>query len=459
LILLNLSGMNEQVTSGNASTIQYDVLVYTTGITPRLKYICSLILGQILGLKYHITADIDEYIHSPVARICYNSRPVAQTECLIAPAGLISERGINSHQVNVIDFEGTKALFPIYTKESCLPFDIFSASFFMVSRYEEYLPFIRDEHGRFSASSSLAKQKGFLQIPVVNVWARALGTKLKEKYPQLKLKQHVFNFIPTIDVDAAWAFRHKGFFRTLGGFLKDIKNLDNESFVRRYYALLRTEQDPFDSFALIHNLHRKYGLLPVFFILFAGYGEFDKNTPVNNLAFQELIKSLGDEGEVGIHPSYASYRNDQLLQSEINGLSTVLHREVTLSRQHFLKLHMPDTYRSLIAHDISDDFTMGFASEPGFRAGICMPFKWYDLEMERSTNLIIHPFMIMDGTIKDYMKIEAEGAMKVISPLIDSVKFFGGTFISLFHNESLSEWKRWKGWSKVYEEMLDYGNK
>lgn len=445
--------------ASEVSIKQPDVLVYATGITPRLKYICSLLLTDILGLKFQITADIDEYINAPMARLCYNNRPISGKECLIVPAGLMSERGINNHQVNVIDFQGTKALFPVYTRDTCLPFDIFSAAFYMVSRYEEYLPFIRDEHGRFSASSSLAKQKGFLQIPVVNVWAKELGNQLISLFPRLKLKEHIFRFVPSIDIDAAWAFRHKGFYRSLGGFLKDLRNVDLDGFRRRYRALLRLDQDPFDSFELMHTLHKKYGFRPIFFILFAGYGEYDKNTPVNNIFFQELIKSLGDEGEVGIHPSYASYRNDQVLQNEISGLSEVLHREVTCSRQHFLKLHMPDTYRCLISQDITDDYTMGFAAEAGFRAGICMPFKWYDLEMERSTKLVIHPFMIMDGTLRDYMKVEAEGAMQIIRPLIDSVRYFGGTFISLFHNESLAEWRRWKGWTAIYEEMLEYGSK
>ncbi|HEX2976554.1 MAG TPA: polysaccharide deacetylase family protein [Bacteroidales bacterium] len=437
---------------------QCDVLVYATGITPRLKYICKLLLGEILGLKFRITADTEEYINAACAKICYNTRSISVKECLIVPAGLINERGINNHQVNVIEYNETKALFPVYTRETCLPFDIFSAAFYMVSRYEEYLPFIRDEHGRFSASSSLAKQKGFIQLPVVNIWVKELGRQLVRLFPWLTLKEHIFRFVPTIDIDAAWAFRHKGFYRSLGGFLKDLRQMDADGFRRRYRSLMRLEQDPFDSFELMHSMHKKYGLRPLFFILFAGYGEYDKNTPVNNTYFRELIKSLGDEGEVGIHPSYASYRNDQILHNEIAGLSEVLHREVTCSRQHFLKLHMPDTYRSLISHDITDDFTMGFASEPGFRAGICMPFKWYDLEMERSTNLTIHPFMIMDGTLRDYMKVEAEGAMQVIRPLIDSVKFYGGTFISLFHNESLAEWRRWKGWTAVYEEMLRYGS-
>ncbi len=436
-----------------------DLLVYSAGITPRLKYITKLVLGDLLGLTFRITADVDEFIGSHIARLCYNSRAITNKECLIVPAGLLNERGINNHQINVMDFAGTKALFPIYTRDTCLPFDIFSAAFYLVSRYEEYLPYIRDEHGRFSAFSSLAYQKGFLQVPVVNIWARQLGIMLRNVYPSLPVRSPHYNFIPTIDIDAAWAFRHKGFYRSLGGFIKDLKVLDIDSVKRRYKALLNKDDDPFDSYGYMHDIHRKYQVNPIFFVLFAGYDEYDKNTPVNNLLFQRLIKSLSDEGEVAIHPSYASNKQESVLQSEIENLSEVLHREVTSSRQHFLKLHLPDTYRNLLSQDITDDYTMGFAAQTGFRAGICTPFEWYDIEMERTTSLKIHPFAFMDGTLRDYLKIEAHEAMNYIRPLIESVRSVGGTFISLFHNESLSEWRRWKGWRQVYEEMLQEGTR
>ena len=35
------------------------------------------------------------------------------------------------------------------TSDSDIPFDVFAASFFLVSRYEEYLEFQPDAHGRF----------------------------------------------------------------------------------------------------------------------------------------------------------------------------------------------------------------------------------------------------------------------------------------------------------------------
>ncbi len=434
------------------------ILVYSSVTTPRIKYITDLVLGDLLGLEVTLTTDQEEFINSQEAKICYNNRHLSHDkECLIVPYGLLNERGLNNHQVNVIDFAGTKGLFPVYSSGSSLPFDIFSAAFYMVSRYEEYLPFIRDQHGRFPASSTLASQKGFLQKPVVNIWAKELGKILHELFPALKITSPAYKFVPTMDIDAAWAFRHKGFYRSIGGFLKDLWSFDMESFKRRYRSLLNIEADPFDSFDVMHKLHRKYGVRPLFFVLFSEYDEYDKNTPISNMSFQKLIKSLADEGEVGIHPSYASNKNENRLKQEIEALSAVVHAEINSSRQHFLKLSFPGTYRNLIANDIKHDYTMGFASDTGFRAGICTSFKWYDLEIERVTDLEVHPFAVMDGTLRDYLKIEAEGAMLKISPLIQSVKEAGGTFITLFHNESLSNWRRWQGWVEVYEDILKEG--
>lgn len=165
---------------------------------------------------------------------------------------------------------------------------------------------------------------------------------------------------------------------------------------------------------------------------------------------------LEDNAEVGIHPSYASNNDLKVLKREINSLSKVLNRQITKSRQHFLKLSLPQTYRNLIDLDITDDYTMGYASEIGFRASICSSFNFYDLEMETETNLRIHPFAFMEGTLRDYLSINADRAMDYIKPLIDEVKAVNGTFICLWHNESLSNQRRWVGWQQIYEDMIKY---
>lgn len=432
-----------------------NLLVYTSVINARITYIFKLILGELLGVNYDLTTDFLRFqgCHGP--RLNYSSNIVDGPLCVV-PVALLEEKGINSHKIGYADFQDHKAPFAVYNKMSVLPFDVFSASFYMVSRYEEYLPFIRDEHGRFTAKSSIAAQNGFLQIPVVNRWAQALGQLLKAHYPNLEIKKQTYTYLPTVDIDAAWAYKNKGLVRSLGGFFKSLVNADFEDIRRRFEVMTGMSKDPFDTFDLLKSLHQQYNLKPHYFVLFAEYGLNDKNIPTNSPFFQVLIKAIADYATVGIHPSYASNSNPTLLSDEIRKLSLVLHRDITSSRQHFLKLSLPETYRNLIDNDIKDDYTMGFASLPGFRAGICSTFKWFDLESEVATNLNIHPFAVMDGSLRDYMNVEADEAMAHIRPLIDEVKNVGGTFISLWHNETLSGEKRWKGWIEVYKQLLDY---
>jgi hypothetical protein len=189
--------------------------------------------------------------------------------------------------------------------------------------------------------------------------------------------------------------------------------------------------------------------------LFGRYGKYDKNINVRNKTFRFLIKRLGDYASIGIHPSYNSSEYPEYLPFEVNKLSKVINQEVVLSRQHFLRLMLPNTYRNLLENDITDDYTMGYAALPGFRAGICSTYSFYDLDMEEETKLRIHPFAVMDGTLKDYMDLTPADAIAQIGSLIREVKQVNGTFISLWHNESLSDQKRWTGWRRVYEEMLE----
>ena len=117
---------------------------------------------------------------------------------------------------------------------------------------------------------------------------------------------------------------------------------------------------------------------------------------------------------------------------------------------------MPETYRNLIDLDITDDYTMGFASQVGFRASICSAFNFYDLDMELETKLKIHPFAMMEGTLKYNMKVSPEDAMNKIKPLIDEVKKVNGDFMSLWHNDTLNDRKIWTGWKEVYEKMVQH---
>ena len=157
---------------------------------------------------------------------------------------------------------------------------------------------------------------------------------------------------------------------------------------------------------------------------------------------------------VGVHPSYASNSSREKMAVEKVNLESVLCSGVSNSRQHYLKMELPKTYFVLEEIGITDDFTMGYASQIGFRAGICVPYPFYFLGEERESKLIIHPFCVMDATLNYYLKLDRVDIVKTVKPLFDEVKNIGGEINLLFHNESIGAKHHWASWDGVYEEVL-----
>jgi len=294
---------------------------------------------------------------------------------------------------------------------------------------------------------------------MVNIWALEVKQVILKRYPEFVFPVKKFRFIPTYDIDSAWAYSRKGWLRSIGGFYIALKTLNFKEFRDRARVLVGKINDPFDTFDLQRKYQKKYNLHPVYFILFGMYGRFDKNINFRNGRFRRLVKWLADYAEIGLHPSYNTVNNPKLLKEELENLEDLLKKDITRSRQHFLRLNLPDTYQNLIENDILDDYTMGFAALPGFRAGICDTYHFYDLELDVETKLRLHPFAVMDGTLRDYLNLTPEDATNKIKKLIAEVKKVNGTFISLWHNESLSNEKRWKGWRRVYEMLLEEATK
>ena len=116
---------------------------------------------------------------------------------------------------------------------------------------------------------------------------------------------------------------------------------------------------------------------------------------------------------------------------------------------------VPDTFRGLIGAGITHDYSMGYANEPGFRAGTSVPFPYFDLLTNEPTNLIIHPITLMDVTLRDHLRLKPDQALQLIQNYIKVVRSAGGSFVSIWHNESLGDTGKWKGWRQVYEKMVE----
>ena len=431
------------------------MLILVPRVTGRVMYVFDLMLSQLLGIEYDLTTDAEQFKAFAGPKLHYGSQRI-DDEPFVKSVDILFERHIHEQSFSTVEFEGTVTPYAESGNGTLLPFDVFAASFFLVSRYEEYLSKSYDLYGRFRAEATWMFENGMMQKPLVNIWAQALGRRLQAIYPELPVKKPKFTFIPTYDVDAAWAYKHKGPYRTAGGFIKNLVLGDFDQIRERHQVLRGKRKDPFDSFDFQLELQKEFKFNPIYFILCGEYDTNDKNISIRKAAFQSLIKRLGDYADVGIHPSFSSYLDIEKIRTEINNLSEVLHRPVSKSRQHFLRMNLPRSYQKLIELDISDDYTMGFASQAGFRAGIADTFRFYDLEYDMVTHLRVHPFALMDGTMRDYLNLDVNASFNLAKQLVDEVKAVGGTFIYLTHNETLGGEKRWVGWPEMYRQLLEY---
>tara|TARA_R110002050_G_scaffold200591_1_gene335576 strand:- start:128744 stop:129991 length:1248 start_codon:yes stop_codon:yes gene_type:complete len=409
------------------------------------------LFGELLGIESEVITNRDE-VYTKEFVVNYSNQDVAGLK--ITPEKLLFEKRISEQNLKVGQQDDFVTLF--HNGGESFSFDVFSASFFLLSRYEEYLPHKRDKHDRYDPLHSVAYKNGFLDEPVVNIWAEFLKESLQEKYPSLKFKLPSFKFINTIDVDYAYAYIEKGAIREIGALVRDFFQGKLTECRNKISCYLGWSKDPFDTFDLVLEQHKKHSLSSIFFFHVGDYDTHDKSIPVTSNKLQSLVKGVNDYADIGLHPSYASCNVPDKLRVEFNRISKLVHQPVTKSRFHFIKLNLPQSYRQLIENDATEDYSMGYAAKMGFRAGVCSSYYFYDLDFDSPTTLRVYPFYLMEATVKYYFKEGPEKAMPYFREYIDKVKRYNGTFVSLWHNDSLSEWGQWKGWKQVYLGMIDY---
>jgi hypothetical protein len=431
------------------------VIIFSEQRTPRLNYILDLLFGRLLGVSVELVTEKQSYILSNLPKINYSINPSSVKEIHIRPSGLLFERSIRQIRPEVQRHKQLPIFFITAELHHPIPFDLFSASFFLISRYEEYLSATKDAHGRFPAISSMAYQEGFLDIPLVQVWVTILKEQLSRQFPQLQFSPPSYCFLPTYDIDHAWAYRNKPMVRNVGRLAKFLIKGDFGQANEQLRVLAGRQTDPFDCYDALREWHAEEALKPVLFFLLGSYSRFDKNIPPSNPHFQELIRQLSEHFDIGIHPSYYSSEKPDLFQKEIQRLSEILERPIIKSRQHYLRFHLPETFRRLESLGIQEEYSMGYAAQSGFRASLAVPFPWYDLEQERSSALQLIPFEVMDVSLKQYMGLKADEALQHCSNLMDPIRTYGGTFCTLWHNSSFSVAAGWADWKKMYPQLLE----
>ena len=424
------------------------ISIYSAIITNRLIYVTDFVFNEILGVPFKLTSDVSELSN---VVINYSSNNLDSLNYQINPSGLLFENSIGEV---ISNGEGEETKF-FSTENDDHGFDVFSASFFHLSRMEEYNFTSCDQFNRFPADQSCIVKANLHVKPLIDNWALELLNSINQKFNVNYKMSREFNQFCTFDIDNAYAFKHKGFFRFCGSLFRDLLLLDKSKITQRINIFTANASDPYDNYQYIFNYCKSHQLQQIYFFLLGDYGENDKNISHKHPALKQLIKETSKISQVGIHPSFNSFQNREQINREVLRLKSILGQEIHLSRFHFLRFSLPSSYNHLLAAGITHDYSMGFVDRVGFRAGTCTPFYFYDLENDVKTDLKVVPFAYMDGALRDYQKKSIEEAkvqIKEVKRLVQEVK---GQFTSIWHNESLSDQDRWKGWREVFESTWD----
>lgn len=438
------------------------MLIYCNTISPRLSYIAGFIGKQVNNTPFQLTSSIEEFKQYKGIKINYSSGSLGEEGIWIKPHALLFENDIKEQAISCFAVNDHKAFFKT---EGEFPFDIFAASFYLLSRYEEYLPHKKTMYGVYDHENSLAWKEGFLDQPLVNTWIVQFREAIEKKYSipdshrgniQLPIAiKTTFNFLPTYDIDMAWSYLHKGWFRNTGALLKLLVRGKWSEFNERFNVLRKKQADPFDAYHWMDQLHHQYRLRPYYFFLLADRTSlYDRNIDPDKKAMQQLIHAQAIHYPVGIHPSWQSGAQPSLLKEEIDTLQAITGVSVHTSRQHYIRFSFPDTFRRLLAHGIRFDFSMGYGSINGFRASVASPFYWYDLAAEKQTDLMFFPFCYMDANSFYEQKYTAEQALDEMRHYYRVVKEVNGTLSMIWHNSFLGTSKSFAGWREAYAQFI-----
>lgn len=424
-----------------------ELLIYASPVTPRVSYMVDILFsGRAL-----LTDSKEKMLTYEGAKINYSPEKFTDTAFWIVPHGLLSNVGITAQVLDCFEWEGLPVFF---RTGGDIPFDIFSASFYLLSRYEEYLPYEPDKYGRYAHTNSIAYKEGFLQLPLVNIWMQAFDQHSK-LIPSLTKQHSTFVFTPTYDIDIAYAYRYQPLWKNVLGFYRDLLLGKTEQVIERGNVYSGRKNDPFDTYDWLDALHEKYALHPVYFFLTViKRGVHDKNLSANARSLQRLYKRIAEKYVTGLHPSWQSGTDEGLLLKEKQILQKIIKKPVVLSRNHYLRFTVPHTYRRLMAAGITDDYSMAYGTINGFRASYALPFYWYDLKKESVTELVIHPFCFMEANSFFEQGYSAQEAGEEMQYYHDIVKKVNGELITLFHNHFLTEQPQWVEWRNMYEKFL-----
>jgi hypothetical protein len=341
--------------------------------------------------------------------------------------------------------------------------DLFGSVFLLVTRYEELIVPDRDEHGRFPAAASLAARAGFLDRPLADELTEVLRACLTTLWPELAASPARGRVALTHDIDLAFyaqsvGWRHLGRSTTADV----VKRRDPALAWRRLASYLRGRAgrfpvgDPFATLDELMTISESVGLRSAFYFM-SGRSDPDATYDLSHPWLRAVMERVAARShEVGLHASYRSYRDPNLIRLEFEHLRNEAERAGVRQdrwggRQHFLRWENPTTWRAWARAGLAYDSTLAFAEELGFRCGTGRPFPAFDLLERKQLDLVERPLGVMDATLFAYGGISPTAALSRIVEIARRSLALGGDFVLLWHNNNLVSTEQ----RRVYRAAVD----
>ena len=348
-----------------------------------------------------------------------------------------------SFSANSYTFEGLK-LYSVekdacevreFFSDSATGFDIFECIFFHISRYEEVFcdENLHNDHSMLDNHLLFLPKNELEKIPVVDhlVYAFCKITGLnpevrKSSYSMTHDIDQISKFNKTSDVLRSFLWPIIRRF----DFVWAIRNILQFVWLRRG----RTK-DPYHSYDYLFRSSGKWLAKEIYFMT-GGNSKFDL---VDNHYLEELgivwKVAKAHNYEAGIHPSYNSADDMQMMMEEKLKLEDITGEKIRLNRQHYLHYYFGITDKHIEKIGFKKDSTLAYNRLIGFRCGTGFDFKPYNFAEERAFEFYESPLAVMDSALIHESKDDMELFNEILFSFIEQNK--DHTHITFnFHNST-----------------------
>jgi hypothetical protein len=411
------------------------ILVYCSKITTRKEYIFKHIFRRLMHQEFKFTTDVSEFVSHSGVKLSYGIKPLGE-EFFIWSQGLLDENGIDDYDIEFHKWDELPFFFKA-PERSDVPFDIFSASFYLITRYEEYLPQVKDDIGRYSSKESIAVQGDFILLPLVDLWVRKLLELLNREANTLLTRKQQVKTTVAIEVASFFKYKSRGIIDNGHFFYSHLRRFKIRYALRQIIVLLGIRMDPFQNYEWLISVIRKRWLHGrkststtanmIFFFHLGNYNRIDNGISFRSRKYREAIKQIGDYLDIGLR--YSFYCSDKEVQQQGKKFEEISNRPLHKTMAAYSKISTPGHYKRLVDLEKLEDYSMGYENMPGFRASTCHPFYFYDLDYEVQTPLLIYPYALHYKSISGNM---LNGQKQIIQQLKRRVEEVSGHFITMY---------------------------